>query len=75
MTILVGTSLVIFGMLLLVWEALAGRPLSDRHRESANDTIPTLEPHAQGLGFLGMTRNWVGLILTAAGAMLLIASA
>ncbi len=70
--ILIGAALVICGTLLLFREALGRRPLSDPHRSSFTDTKRTLEPSGQGLGFLGLTRNWLGLGLIAAGAALLI---
>ncbi|TCL66422.1 hypothetical protein EV286_111133 [Rhizobium sp. BK251] len=64
--ILVGLSLVVFGMLLLISEVLFRKPIRSRYRNAANDT--------QGTGFLGLTRNTAGLILMAAGATMLIAT-
>ncbi|NLS03429.1 hypothetical protein HGP14_08605 [Rhizobium sp. P32RR-XVIII] len=73
--VLIGAALVICGTFLLFREALGRRPLSDPHRTSSTDTKRTLEPSGQGLRFLGVTRNWLGLGLAAAGGALLILAA
>lgn len=70
--VLIGAALVICGTFLLFREALGRRPLSDPHRSSFTDSKRTLEPSGQGLRFLGLTRNWLGLGLIAVGAALLI---
>jgi hypothetical protein len=71
-TVLVGAALVICGIFLLFREALGRRPLSDPHRSPLTDTKRTLEPSGQGVRFLGLTRNWLGVGLVAAGTGLLI---
>ena len=71
--ILIGAALVVIGIVLLVREALGGRPLSEPRRAPTGGT--TLEPRGQKLAFLGLTRNWLGLVLIAAGASMLIATA
>lgn len=73
-TILIGALLVICGLLYMLREALGGRRLSEPHR-TPESGAPTLEPPQQGLAFLGLTRNWPGLALMAAGAILLIVGA
>lgn len=67
--VLISAACIVLGVLLLCWEALAGRPLS-RPRTSDDGAPPTLEPKGQGLGFLGPTRNWAGLSLIAAGMII-----
>ncbi|KUM27629.1 hypothetical protein AU467_15970 [Mesorhizobium loti] len=36
---------------------------------------PTLEPRRRGLGFLGLSQNWPGLLMMAAGIILLLSMA
>lgn len=69
-TVLIGAFLFIFGILAMVWEALARRRLS-RPPKQENDR-QTLEPRHQGLRFLGPTRNWLGVGLTTVGGVLLL---
>lgn len=71
--ILIGAALVVAGVVVLANEALGGRPLSDPHRTRTSGT--TLEPAGQKLTFLGLSRNWMALVLIAAGATMLIATA
>ena len=75
LTILVGAILIIGGVLYLFWEAVSRRRLSDPHRSYGADTQPTLEPRQQGLSFLGLVRNWPGLFMLVAGAVLLMLGA
>lgn len=35
---------------------------------------PTLEPRRRGLGFLGVSQNWPGLLMMAVGAVLLLSA-
>ncbi|WFU11450.1 hypothetical protein QA646_23930 (plasmid) [Rhizobium sp. CB3090] len=67
--ILIGVILVIGGLLYLLREAL-GRRLSEPHRSMQGGE--TLEPQHQGLRFLGVSRNWPGLLFIAAGVLLLV---
>jgi hypothetical protein len=72
MLAIAGSILVILGLLLLFREALGHRRLSDPHPTGEVGTKPTLEPRGQGIRFLGLGRNWPGLAMIAAGAVLLI---
>nr|WP_132660958.1 hypothetical protein [Rhizobium azibense] len=65
----IGAIFIICGILLLCREALDRRPLSDPHQSSLSGR--TLEPRSQGVRFLGLTRNWLGAGLIAAGAAFL----
>ncbi|MDK1488470.1 hypothetical protein QN219_00120 [Sinorhizobium sp. 7-81] len=71
-TVLVGVFLIVCGLLLMVREALGRRRLSGPSRATESGTGPTLEPARQGLGFLGLVRNWPGMALMAIGAVLLL---
>ncbi|MBW9114842.1 hypothetical protein JNB88_14455 [Rhizobium cauense] len=66
--ILIGAALLTAGIVLLFRPAL-DRRASDPHRTSQGG--PTLEPRRQGLDFLGLTRNWLALVVIGAGALLL----
>jgi len=66
--ILIGAALITAGIVLLFRPALDKRA-SDPHRTSQGGL--TLEPRRQGLGFLGVTRNWLALVAIGAGALLL----
>ncbi|MDK1377692.1 MULTISPECIES: hypothetical protein [unclassified Sinorhizobium] len=85
--ILVGVFLFVCGMLFMAREALGRRQLSNPSPRSYDGigqdgigqdgigqegTGPTLEPEQQGLGFLGLARNWPGLVLMAIGAVFLL---
>ncbi|WEX76053.1 hypothetical protein PYH37_004320 [Sinorhizobium numidicum] len=70
--VLFGAFLLICGVLYTLWEALARRRLSDPSRLSRNGAEPTLEPRRQGLGFLGLTRNWPGVALMVVGGICLL---
>jgi hypothetical protein len=69
----IGSLLIVCGLLLLFWEALKQRRLSDLHK--VDQEGPTLEPRQQGLRFLGFNSNWPGLGLMALGGILLISGA
>lgn len=69
-TILIAAAFVAGGILLLSWSALSRRPLSGT--QGAMGRKPTLEPRGQGLRFLGLTRNWLGLALLGIGSAILI---
>jgi hypothetical protein len=66
--ILIGAVLVIGGFLYLFRQALSRR-LSEPH-ESGHGS-QTLEPQHQGLRFLGLSKNWPGIVTIALGALLL----
>lgn len=67
-------ALLIFGGLLYMVRATIWRgPLSGR--DSSRPVRGTLEPPRRGLGFLGIASNWPGVVLIAAGAVLMASSA
>lgn len=69
--VLAGAFLFICGVLVMTWEALGRRRLSEPPHPFENDP-QTLEPGHQGLRFLGLTRNWHAAVLMALGAILLL---
>lgn len=67
-------ALLIFGGLLYMVRATIWRgPLSGR--DSSRPARGTLEPPRRGLGFLGIASNWPGIVLIAAGAVLMASGA
>ncbi|RTE91372.1 MULTISPECIES: hypothetical protein [Bradyrhizobium] len=67
-------ALLIFGGLLYMLRTTIWRgPLSGR--DSARPVRGTLEPPRRGLGFLGIASNWPGIVLMAAGAVLMASGA
>lgn len=72
LTIVLGAILVVAGLLYQFREALGRRRLSEPHRPDQAGSKPTLEPRRQGVGFLSLRRNWPGLAMMIAGAILLI---
>lgn len=67
-------ALLIFGGLLYMARATIWRgPLSGR--DSSRQVRDTLEPPRRGLGFLGIASNWPGIVLMAAGAVLMASGA
>jgi len=67
-------ALLIFGGLLYMLRATIWRgPLSGR--ESSRPVRGTLEPPRRGLGFLGIGSNWPGIVLMAAGVVLMASGA
>lgn len=67
-------ALLIFGGLLYMVRATIWRgPLSGRG--SSRPVRGTLEPPRRGLGFLGIASNWPGIVLIAAGAVLMASGA
>jgi uncharacterized iron-regulated membrane protein len=73
--IILGSMLIVFGLLYLFRTALDRKKLSDPHRSKHGSSQPTLEPRQQGVRFLGLGRNWPGLAMMAVGAILLISLA
>ena len=63
-----GALLVLGGVLYMaratIWRGSLSRPTGD-----------TLEPPRRGLGFLGLEANWLGILLMAVGAILLVSGA
>jgi hypothetical protein len=79
--ILIGALLFAGGIVYMAGAALNRGRLSDpapaRTPDDSYATIPatqgpTLEPSRRGLGFLGLASNWPGLLMMAAGAVLLL---
>lgn len=67
-------ALLIFGGLLYMVRATIWRgPLSGR--DSSRPVRGTLEPPRRGLRFLGIASNWPGIVLIAAGAVLMASGA
>jgi hypothetical protein len=68
----IGAFLVICSLLYMANEALRHRRLSGRGQfpEALNDR--TLEPQRQRLAFLGLGRNWPGMVLFVLGVALLL---
>ena len=67
-------ALLIFGGLLYMARTTIWRgPLSGR--DSSRQVRDTLEPPRRGLGFLGIASNWPGIVLMAAGAVLMASGA
>ena len=73
--ILLGALLVICGVLYMAREALSARRLSQSPQPSGATPGVTLEPQRQGVAFFGFRRNWPGIALMAAGAVLLLLGA
>lgn len=69
---IVGALLLIGGVLFAVWTALSHRKLSQPPRSPGNGNEASLEPPRQGLGFLGLNKNWPAIVLTVIGATLLL---
>ncbi|MCV3210338.1 hypothetical protein OHD62_21075 [Mesorhizobium sp. YC-39] len=78
--ILIGALLTVAGIVYMASAALRRGRLSDPAPVSASDRSmpnlatpgPTLEPRRRGLGFLGLSQNWPGLLMMAAGLILLL---
>jgi hypothetical protein len=68
--VLLGALMLIGGVLYTLWQALARKPLTDPSRLSRAEQ--TLEPRRQGVAFLGLTRNWPGVVLMVLGAICLL---
>lgn len=71
MLIWLGVFLVICSVLYAVNEALRRRRLSGRARTPEGISEGTLEPRRQRLAFLGLGRNWPGIVLFVLGVALL----
>jgi len=71
MVMALGALLVIGGVLYMAHAAI-GRGSLSGPSSPASPVRDTLEPSRRGLGFLGLEPNWPGILLIAAGAILLI---
>lgn len=52
--------------------AASDRPTPDHAMPDRATPGPTLEPRQRGLGFLGLSQNWPGLLMMAVGIILLL---
>ena len=68
-----GALLIFGGLLYMARTAIWRGPLSGR--DSPRQVRDTLEPPRRGLGFLGIASNWPGIVLMAAGAVLMASGA
>ncbi|TIN20515.1 MAG: hypothetical protein E5Y31_22825 [Mesorhizobium sp.] len=78
--ILIGALLTIAGVVYMADAVLRRGRLSDPTPAAADRPMPnlatsgrpTLEPRRRGLGFLGLSQNWPGLLMMAVGLILLL---
>ncbi|WP_214470859.1 hypothetical protein [Mesorhizobium sp. dw_380] len=77
--ILIGALLTVGGVVYMANAALRRGRLSgptpaasDRSMPNLATSGPTLEPRRRGLGFLGLSQNWPGLLMMAVGIILLL---
>ncbi|RXT41815.1 hypothetical protein [Bradyrhizobium betae] len=68
-----GALLIIGGLLYMLRATIWRGPLSGR--DSSRPVRGTLEPPRRGLGFLGIGSNWPGIVLMAAGVVLMASGA
>ncbi|TPL46335.1 hypothetical protein FJ937_23395 [Mesorhizobium sp. B2-4-4] len=79
--ILIRAFLIVAGVVYMAGAALRRGRLSDpapaasdRRMPNLARQAPTLEPRRRGLGFLGVSQNWPGLLMMAVGAVLLLSA-
>ncbi|RWQ66381.1 hypothetical protein [Mesorhizobium sp.] len=77
--VLTGALLIVAGVVYMAGAALRRGRLSDPapvraapDRSKLATPGPTLEPRRRGLGFLGLSQNWPGLLMMAVGVILLL---
>ncbi|WP_434722740.1 hypothetical protein [Mesorhizobium sp. RIZ17] len=82
MTVILGALLTVAGIVYMAGAALRRGRLSDpapttpdRPAPNLATPGPTLEPRRRGLGFLGLSQNWPGLLMMAVGILLLLSMA
>ncbi|AZO30601.1 MULTISPECIES: hypothetical protein [Mesorhizobium] len=82
MTVILGALLTVAGVVYMAGAALRRGRLSDpaptapdRPAPNLATPGPTLEPRRRGLGFLGLSQNWPGLLMMAVGIILLLSMA
>jgi hypothetical protein len=79
--IIIGALLTVAGVVYMAGAVLRRGRLSDptpaNHRPTPNLATPgpTLEPRRRGLGFLGLSQNWPGLLMMVIGLILLLSAA
>ena len=75
MIVILGALLTIAGVVYMAGATLRRGRLSDpapRPTPTLVTSGPTLEPRRRGLGFLGLSQNWPGLVMMAIGLILLL---
>lgn len=79
--VLIGALLIVAGVVYMAGAALwrgqlsepaPARAAPDRSTPNLATPGPTLEPRRRGLGFLGLSQNWPGLLMMAVGFILLL---
>ena len=70
--IVVGALLLIAGTGLLARAAIARGRLSDQRHNPGDTAGRTLEPRHKGVGFLGLSASWPGLLLVVLGGLMLL---
>jgi len=82
MTVILGALLTVAGLVYMAGAALRRGRLSDpaptapdRPAPNLATPGPTLEPRRRGLGFLGLSQNWPGLLMMVVGILLLLSMA
>ncbi|TGP52874.1 hypothetical protein EN873_16625 [bacterium M00.F.Ca.ET.230.01.1.1] len=75
MIVILGALLTVAGVVYMAGATLRrGRLSGPAPRPAPNlaTSGPTLEPRRRGLGFLGLSQNWPGLVMMAIGFILLL---
>ncbi|MBZ9847608.1 hypothetical protein LB565_06345 [Mesorhizobium sp. CA14] len=77
--ILIGALLIVAGIVYMAGAVLRRGKLSDPAPAASDRPMPdlatpgpTLEPRRRGLGFLGLSQNWPGLLMMGVGIILLL---
>ncbi|UCI23850.1 hypothetical protein [Mesorhizobium sp. B2-8-5] len=77
--ILIGALLIVAGIVYMAGAVLRRGKLSDPAAAASDRPMPnlatpgpTLEPRRRGLGFLGLSQNWPGLLMMGVGIILLL---
>jgi hypothetical protein len=79
--ILIGALLTVAGVVYMATAAIrrgrlsdpaSVRTMPDRPMPNLATPGPTLEPRRRGLGFLGLSQNWPGLLMMLVGLLLLL---
>lgn len=70
--IMLGALLVIGGIVSMAVRVVSRGRMSDPRSSPGQVPRKTLEPRTGGLGFLGVKTNWLGLLLIAAGVILML---
>ena len=68
----IGALLLICGLVYMARAAIFRGDLSEPHATGYDPRSVTLEPERRGLRFLGVQANWPGMVMVAAGAVLLL---